>query len=398
MANDFYQYKTDTGVIVPDTADLKTAVENEYKAALGANLDTDAATPQGRLIASETDARAALLAFCALIANQINPEQASGTFLDAVSALSGISRRGAYSTAVTATISGVPGSIIPAGAQAKTEAGDVFQLENSATIGAGGTVAATFLSLETGAVPCAAGALTQIVSPVSGWETITNGAAGTIGAEMESDADLRARRKASLYQGSGYIQSMYRALYYVENLKSAYIYENKTANSETSDGITIPAHSLYIVADGGTDSAVAQAIFNTKSAGCGLSGTTTATAYDDDGREYSISFNRPVQVAIDVTVQAQNVSTLSPQTVAQQIKDAVLAFAANSVSGIEGVKCGQDISPFEIAGAINIQVSGVFVKSVGICLHGGTPAASVIDIKLNEVATIAPADISVTVS
>ena len=259
-------------------------------------------------------------------------------------------------------------------------------------------MAATFLSLETGPVPCAAGALTQIVSPVSGWETITNGAAGTIGADMESDADLRARRKASLYQGSGYINSMYRALYYVPNLKSAYIYENKTANSETTDGITIPAHSLYIVADGGTDSAVAQAIFNTKSAGCGLSGTTTATAYDDDGREYSVSFNRPSQVAIDVTVQAQNVSTLSPQTVAQQIKDAVLAFAANSVSGIEGVKCGQDISPFEIAGAINIQVYGVFVKSVGICLHSGTPAASVIDIKLNEVATIAPTDISVTVS
>ena len=395
---DLYEYKTDTGVIVPDTADIKAGVESEYKDALGADLDLNPSTPQGRLIAAETDARAAVLRLCALMANQINPDIASGTFLDAVAALSGIERIKAYGTKVSATLGGVPGSLIPAGSQAKTEPGDIFYLENDATIGGGGTVSGNFISQETGPVPCPAGSLEQIVSPVSGWETITNAAAGTLGADMESDADLRARRKASLYQGSGYINSMYRALYYVPNLKSAYIYENKTANSETTDGITIPGHSLYIVADGGTDSAVAQAIFNTKAAGCGLSGTTTATAYDDDGREYSVSFNRPSQVAIDVTVQAQNVSTLSPQTVAQQIKEAVLAFAAHSVSGIEGVKCGQDISPFEIAGAINIQVSGVFVKSVGICLHSGTPAASVIDIKLNEVATIAPADISVTVS
>lgn len=395
---DLYEYKTDTGVIVPDTADIKAGVESEYKAALGDDLDTSPATPQGRLIAAETDARAAVLRFCALMANQINPDIASGTFLDAVAALSGIERIKAYGTTVSATLGGVPGSVIPAGSQAKTEAGDIFYLENAATIGGGGTVSANFISQETGPVPCPSGSLEQIVSPVSGWETITNAAAGTLGADMESDADLRARRKASLYQGSGYINSMYRALYYVPNLKSAYIYENKTANSETTDGITIPGHSLYVVADGGTDADVAQAIFNTKSAGCGLSGTTTATAYDDDGRTYSILFNRPIQVQIDVAVQAQNLSTLSPQTVAQQIKDAVLAFASDSIPGVDGAKIGQDISPFEIAGAINITVDGVFVKSVGICLHGETPATSVIDIKLNEVATIAAADITVTVA
>ena len=93
---DLYEFKTDTGVIVPDTADIKAAVEREYKAALGDDLDTSPATPQGRLIAAETDARAAVLRFCALMANQINPDIASGTFLDAVAALSGIERIKAY--------------------------------------------------------------------------------------------------------------------------------------------------------------------------------------------------------------------------------------------------------------------------------------------------------------
>ena len=38
MANIFQQYVTNTGVIVPDTADVKTQVQNEFKEALGQDL------------------------------------------------------------------------------------------------------------------------------------------------------------------------------------------------------------------------------------------------------------------------------------------------------------------------------------------------------------------------
>jgi len=60
MADDaLYTYVTTTGVIIPDTADIKAVVQAEWKAALGDNLDVSDSSPQGVLIAAETASRAA---------------------------------------------------------------------------------------------------------------------------------------------------------------------------------------------------------------------------------------------------------------------------------------------------------------------------------------------------
>ena len=84
MADIFQQYVTNTGVIVPDTADVKTQVQNEFKEALGQDLSLEDSTPQGRLIDAETIARKAVLTNNAQIANQLNPNTASGVYLDAI--------------------------------------------------------------------------------------------------------------------------------------------------------------------------------------------------------------------------------------------------------------------------------------------------------------------------
>ena len=52
-----YQYLNNSGVIVADTADTLTTVENEYKNAFGQDLIVTPDTPQGVLITSETLAR-----------------------------------------------------------------------------------------------------------------------------------------------------------------------------------------------------------------------------------------------------------------------------------------------------------------------------------------------------
>ena len=55
---DNYTYNTNSGVVVPDTANIKAEVEQEFKTALQKeDLDTSESTPQGRLIEAETVAR-----------------------------------------------------------------------------------------------------------------------------------------------------------------------------------------------------------------------------------------------------------------------------------------------------------------------------------------------------
>ena len=71
---DVYNYINTTGLIVPDSSEILTEVQNEYVAAFGADLQVNNPnSPQGLLINAETQARIAVANNNATLANQINP-------------------------------------------------------------------------------------------------------------------------------------------------------------------------------------------------------------------------------------------------------------------------------------------------------------------------------------
>ena len=159
-------FTSNNGIVVADTADVKSDIQTEYQTALGGDLPLEDSTPQGRLIDIETDARTAVIENNVLVSNAINFHLASGITLDAWGANFGLARGSATSSQVTATITGVQGTVIAANSQAATQNGDIFYLENQVTIPAGGSVTATFLSQEKGEIPCPVGSLTKIVDKV----------------------------------------------------------------------------------------------------------------------------------------------------------------------------------------------------------------------------------------
>lgn len=402
---DYYEYVTSKGVIVPDTSTLKADVEQEYKNALGTDLDVSENTPQGRLIATETDARKFIIGLNALMANVINPDESYGIYLDALCNLFGITRTAAYSSRVIATISGAENTVIPANSRAKTTSGEMFYLENSVTIPASGTIQATFLSQETGAIPCATGQLTQIVDTVLGWDTITNSTVATLGAVAESDKALKARRENSLYiSGSDSLSSIIANIKTVKNVQSVYGYENDsdlTVSLPNTD-IEINPHSICVVVDGGTDSEVAKVILEKKPVGCGYTGinsqSVTVNVPSGMNFNYEVTFNRPSYVPCSVAMTIKNNSNNPNTDIETLIKNAILAYAGNDVEGVDGLGCGADVSPFEIASAVTIQIPNIYVSSVEIKKNTDENfSAEVINIYPNEVATIAVTDITITV-
>lgn len=396
---DIYNYVTNTGVIVPDTSVVKGDVESEFKNALGQDLDTTSSTPQGRLIEAETLARTAVLSTNALVSNAMNPETSFGVFLDSICALNGITRQSATKTEVLATVTGVGGTVIPAGSQAQTEAGDVFSCVNAYTIPGSGTGNTYFQATKTGPVPCQVNTLNQIVTGVLGWETINNPSAATIGKEIESDASLRQRRYQQIYQnGSSMVQSIQAAVNNVDGVLSSYIFENETSGTKTVDGVTVAAHSLYIVVDGGTNQSVAEAIYSKKSLGCGYTGTTTVSVTGPYNVQYSVSFNRPTYQAVDLSVTVKAPSGSSGASVQQAVKDAISAWANGEIPGVDGLGLGVNVSPFEAAAAITAQIPDLFVTNVELALHGQTVAAQTLTMKVFEKATISQDDITVTVN
>lgn len=394
MAN--YTYLENNGIIVEDTADIKETIQTEYKDALGNDLSLEDSTPQGRLIDIETDARVSVVENNVRIANSINFNLASGIMLDAWGANFGLFRGSASSSSVIATIQGVSGTVISAGSQASTQAGDVFYLENQVTIPASGTVNATFLSLEKGEIPCAINSLTKIIDGTLGWETITNTSQAVLGTVRESDEDFKQKfYDAGLFTGMSLIEDYDNAVMNVANVISARIIENGLSTSKVIDqNVTLLPHSVYACVDGGNNNDVAEALFYRKSAGSNWTGlpgqsVTVDVVEPTYGDTYEVIFNRPTEISIYATVTVEP-GTATTDTLQDDVKNAINNY-------INEHKIGEGVSVLQVATAIINVVSGVKLVSIAIGTSSGSQSASDITIYLNQVAKTQLSNITVTV-
>lgn len=393
-----YNYITTNGVIIADTESVKTEVENEYKQIFGDDFVIDPNTPQGAMIAAEVSARQSVARNNAALANQINPNYSGGVFLDAIWALTGGQRLASTPSTVTATLAGVAGTVVPSGSQAKTTAGDVFELVSNATIGVGGTVDASFQSVESGPIPIGSATLTSIVSGVLGWETVTNAAAGTLGQLTESDSASRLRRRTLIgLQARTVAQAIISEVSAVTGVKSMTFLENTAATGATIQGIVMAANSIWCCVDGGTDAAVGAAILRSRSAGSGMVGAVTANVTDPaSGQVYPVNFDRPVAVPMLIRVTVRANSSVANPTLA--VQEAVLAYAAGQIEGEQGLVVGADVSPFEIGAAVGRYTPALFVTLVEVTsVASGTYQTTVWDIDINELATVVQANVNVVI-
>lgn len=391
---DLYNYITSSGVIVPDTDSVKSDVQEEYKAALGNDLILTDSTPQGRLIDTETLARQNLLRTAALMANVINPNVSFGVFLDALCALTGCVRKSASKTRVTATLGGTPNTVVPANVLAQTIDGSDFYLENAVTLDVNGQGTGVFLSVEDGAVQCAAGSLNRVKTTVLGWETVTNANAGIVGADTESDRDLKVRRLETLYQGRSFLGDISSKLANVPNIQSWVVRQNYKSAPLVVNGVSIKPYSVYVCAYGGSDADIAMALYMSVPAGCDYTGNTDVTVTDPwVNQDYVVSFQRPTEVSIDVKVYIR-VST-GTGDVTGAVKQAISDYQEGLIENIDGLQIGVAVSPFEIASAINIEVPGVFVQQVQITKHGGALSTESIPVGINEIARISADNITI---
>ncbi|VDY34646.1 Uncharacterized homolog of phage Mu protein gp47 [Morganella morganii] len=288
-----YNYITSSGVIIPDTAEQRTAVENEFKAVFGQDLDISPETPQGVLITMETENRDAIVRNNAELANQINPDLAGGVFLDAIWALMGGERRDATRSILTQVqFGGVPGTIIPKGAQAETLAGDTFFTTKSLIIGKNGTVSGDMRAVETGPVECPAGQMMTVASSVLGWETVTNPTGAVTGRIAESDLQSRRRRKLTLAKNTVSVgEAMTSALYELEGVRSLVYRENYTNTPMAADGITLVPHSVYVCVEGGESQEIAAALLRTKTIGAAYNGSEEVEVTEPvSGQVYTVKF------------------------------------------------------------------------------------------------------------
>lgn len=393
-----YNFVSSRGVVVPDTATTRAQVEAEWREAFGQDLDVSPDTPQGVLITAEVESRDAVARNNAEVANQINPDIASGIWLDAIWRLTGGYRRPATPSMLQGVqFGGQPGTLIPAGSEAAVaDSGERFATVADITLDGAGVATGTMQSVNLGRIACPVGALDTIATTVLGWETVNNPVAAIVGTGEESDFASRQRRRNTLaLQGISLSEAVTSRLYAVDGVRSLVFRENILPTSEVIDGITLAPHSIYACVSGGDDADIAQALLETKTAGAAWNGSVLVNVIDPfSGQTYPVRFERPTPVLlyIRVTVRA------TPLDAESLVRNAIINYANGLNDGEPGFAVGEDVSPFELAGAINQAEPRLFVMKVEISTDGGltyTTNDAVIDI--TKVATVTSGSISVVV-
>lgn len=300
---------TSTGFLAPNLQDLLAQIEADQLATISATLDVSSDSPFGQVNGIFAHYLAEAWEALAGAYDGFDPDKAEDVMLTMLCKLTGTQRAAATQSAVLCTVTADVGTVIVAGTHFASVTGrpDVkFTPKTTFTAGLAVTPGVLFVSEHTGAIQAPAGSLIVIATPVVGWTSITNPVLATLGADIESDADLRLTRQLELTAGGSATVDSIRAkltlLFAAQPSASVTIFNN---TSDYTDANSLPPHSfeavIYASALIYSNDQIAQVIWDNKPAGIRSYGSTTGNAVDSSGANQAVSFTRATEVPIYIT-------------------------------------------------------------------------------------------------
>ncbi|QMV32361.1 hypothetical protein T2_00044 [Ralstonia phage Elie] len=380
---------TTTGLSMPAEQELLAGVQQDWVSAfalVGKSLVTDLTTPQGQIMTAQAYMLANFDALLAKLISEVDPATADGVFQDALARIYFLTRHPATSTLVTATITGTPGTNVPAGTQAVTVNDDIFVLTQSVTISNSSTVSGIFASQVVGSVPCGAGELNRWYQRVAGADSLTNAAPGVLGAAAESRVDFEQRRADSVQIGGiGQIQTIRAAVANLAGVTDVFAYDNATSAPITygATNYPIPANSIVVSVTGGDGQTIANTIWGKKDVGAGYatSGATLYTVQDTTGYvapypTYNVYVLRPAATQVYFIVNLLNGPNV-PANYATQVQNAIIAAFTSGADGQPKARIGGQIRAARFVQTVANLGNNIVPVSITIGLTSGAGNASV---------------------
>lgn len=208
---------------------------------------------------------------------------------------------------------------------------------------------------EVGSIEQAPNTITNIITPILGWDSVTNPQEASAGRYEETDEELRLRWRNTKFQfATNIVESLYSAVFSLEGVSNAVIYENDT---DVVDENGVLPHSFLTLVDGGLSSDVATAIWRNRPTGIRSQGNTSVDIIDSFGYVRTINFSRPteVQVYIEINLETNN---RFPEDGENKIQEALISY-------INGLTINDDVVYSRLYTPIN-SVEGHQVNSLRI--------------------------------
>lgn len=384
---------TPTGVVLPSETAILAGVQADMNAAAGGNLSQTLTSPQGQQAQSLTVIVGDKNDQIAEIVNQVDPDNADGRFQDAIGRIYFMTRNPATGTLVTGTCVGLVGTVIPAGSIAQDTAGYRYASTQAATIPGSGTIDIPFQCLTSGPIVCGIGALNTIYQAITGWDSITNSAAGTPGTYVEDRTDFEFRRRNSVaINASNSAQSIYAAVLSVPDVLDAYVIDNPTSVTVNTGATDYPvvAHSVFVSVVGGDAAAIAYAIWSKKSLGCNYNGNTSYTVVDDVNYpipypSYVVTWETPTPLPIYITVNIADTAEV-PIDIVTLVQNVLLS-AFNGTDGGQRARIGATVYAGRFYGGVSAIANTVEIITI-LVGDSSTPTTSSQPVGIDQVPTL----------
>lgn len=356
---------TPEGFVLKTLPEIYSDVETRIRGIFGTDIDLSEQTPDGQEVGLFSASHALVWEVAQENYNAFDPAKASGVSLDGIVKINGLSRIPESYSSVVLTCAGTSGTVIPIGSEVSNAAETVvFKTALEAAIPIEGAVTVTAFAADAGPVYASASSLITILTPISGWDTVTNEDDAIPGRLREVDSELRLRRERSVAASSQALtESVLGALSNLDGVSHAEVVENATGNVVD----TVPPHAIECIVHGGASADIADAIYKNKSIGCETFGSESVTVVDSQGTSHIIYFTRPESQDIHLWIHRVALEGYVSSN-DEEIKDNIVLYSLGELPqlGDTRYRPGDDVYGSHLYSPINLvpdqTVSGIYMK------------------------------------
>ncbi|HIG0358860.1 TPA: baseplate J/gp47 family protein [Clostridium sporogenes] len=307
----FAPYIDKTGLHMPTYIDVRDRLVEDAKSIFGQDIYLGEDSQDYQWIATVSEKIYDAFQISQSVYNNRAPNTAIGTGLDSIVKINGIKRKKKDYSKCPVIISGVKNTTIKNGIV--TDKGNIkWNLPYTVTIPESGQIEVMAICQIPGPIVANPGDITEIYNPTFGWNGVYNEVNAELGAYVEEDPKLRKRQSQSTAQASlTMLEGTSGAVAQVKKVKRSRVYENDT---NQIDELGLPPHSITVVAEGGEDKEIAEAIWIHKGIGCFTNGDINIKITDKKGQVTPIRFFRPTYIDIEVTINIKPLSGYTTET------------------------------------------------------------------------------------
>lgn len=247
-----------------------------------------------------------------------------------------------------------------------------------------GTHTLNFRAAELGSVTATPNTIVNMETIIAGISGVTNPANNYItGVTGESESEFRLRRAQSVSSPSqGFEDSIEAQLLALDNVTQAKCYSNRESTTINS----IPANTVWVIAEGGTSDEVGRVIYNNIPPGIPMKGTQTVQVLRPNGSYATIKYDIGAAVNLYISMDIQLLSGAIDEAYIKEQLSLITFNIGESAEGVNIAAAAKEIvstsgSPYNVL----VSIDGITYSEIA------SPTA------LNEYFTISASNITINV-